>query len=78
MKYQKTVDIGNMSDKDIRALQPGQWVYTTQDRPVWRGRFWGVKPSGTIVVAWQGNAHRAGGWHSYQRSLRAYAQAKGA
>ena len=72
--YRKTVDIGRMTDQEIKQLTPGQWVYTTEDRPLWRGRFWGVKPSGTIVVAWQGNARNSGDWRRYQKALRTYAR----
>ena len=75
MKYTKTVNIGSMSESEIRQLQPGQWVYTGTDGPMWRGRFWGVKPTGTVIVAWQGNATKSGNWRSYQRQLRLYAQA---
>ena len=72
--YKKTVDIGQMSERELRRLTPGQWVYTDQDRPMWRGRFWGVKPSGTVVVAWQGNARGSGDWRDYQRRLCEYAR----
>ena len=74
MKYTSVVDIGKMSETEMRKLQPGQWVYTDQDRPLWRGRFWGVKPSGTVVVAWAGNAKQQNSYWEYQHSLRRYAQ----
>lgn len=72
--YKKVVDIGCLTEREIRRLTPGQWVYTGTDGPLWRGRFWGVKPSGTVVVAWQGNARGSGNWREYQNKLRAYAQ----
>jgi hypothetical protein len=74
MKYTKTVDINRLTDAQIRALPRGQWVYTDEDRPLWRGRFWGVKPSGTVVVAWQGNAKRHTNYWQYQRTLLNYAR----
>jgi len=73
MRYTKVIDIGAMTEQQIRQLQPGQWVYTGTDGPAWRGRFWGVKPSGTVVVAWQGNATKSGDWRHYQKQLRSYA-----
>ena len=72
--YKKVIDIGPMGLDEMRKLTPGQWVYTGTDGPAWRGRFWGVKPSGTVVVAWQGNARSYGNWREYQSKLRAYAQ----
>ena len=75
MKYSKVVNIGNMTEAEMRKLQPGQWVYTDQDRPLWRGRFWGVKPSGTVVVAWQGNARQQSKYWEYQSTLNKYAKA---
>jgi hypothetical protein len=76
MIYTKAVDIGRMSDADIKKLQPGQWVYTDTNKPLWRGRFWGVKPSGTVVVAWQGNARKHKSYWSYQKALFDYARAR--
>lgn len=75
MKYSKVVDIGKMSETEMRKLQRGQWVYTDQDAPLWRGRFWGVKPSGTVVVAWQGNASKQSSYWEYQSALLNYAKA---
>jgi len=73
MSYKKILDIGKLAEAEIRKLTPGQWVYADQDGPLWRGRFWGVKPSGTVVVAWQGNARNFGNWREYQQKLRQYA-----
>jgi hypothetical protein len=45
MKFTKPLDINTV---DASTLQPGQWV--TADGA--KGRFAGVTPSGTVVVAW--------------------------
>jgi hypothetical protein len=75
MKYTSVVDLNKMTIPEMRKLQRGQWVYTDQDRPLWRGRFWGVKPSGTVVVAWQGNARKQSSYWEYQSTLLNYAKA---
>ena len=74
MKYSKVVNIGNMSETEMRKLQPGQWVKTSDsDVGLSLGRFWGVKPSGTVVVAWAGNARGHSTYWEYQNALRHYA-----
>ena len=71
--YKPAVNIGHMSPKEIKRLTPGQWVYTdTNDRES-RGRFWGVKPSGPVMVAWNGNAKQQNSYWEYQNALRHYA-----
>jgi hypothetical protein len=79
-RFSKPVDIWSTPAAN---LQPGQWVYAGSDEgagAATRGRFLGVKPSGTIVVAWMGNArnHRRspGGIKGYINSLRAYARGR--
>lgn len=74
MKYQKVIRIGSLCAEQIQKLQPGQWVYADTDSPLGRGRFWGVKPSGSVVVAWQGNAKQKPNWAEYQTALRTYAR----
>jgi hypothetical protein len=72
--YKPTINIGQMSIDNIRRLQPGQWVKTSDsDVGLSLGRFWGVKPSGTVVVAWQGNARGHSKYWEYQNALRHYA-----
>lgn len=76
MKYQRAIDVTNLPTECIAVLQPGQWVYTGSHRdPNTRGRFLGVKASGTVVVAWQGNARGRGpgGHRDYTRALRDFA-----
>lgn len=72
-RFQKIIDISRLSDAAMQQLQPGQWVYTDVNTPLSRGKFWGIKKSGTVVVAWQGNAINRSSWTEYQRSLRNYA-----
>lgn len=65
MQYSKPVDIWQLSDKQIKQLQVGQWVFAGESKNI--GRFLGVKKSNTVVVAWQGNA-------SFQESYKGYIQ----
>lgn len=70
MRYTQTVDIWSIPLSEIKKLQPGQWVEGGGEL----GRFWGVKPSGIVVVAWHNNARRAG-YKKYNMALKDYAQA---
>ncbi len=70
MRYTKAVDIWQLPLDQLRRLQPGQWVEGGGEL----GRFWGVKPGGTVVVAWHHNARRAG-YKKYNMALRDYALA---
>jgi hypothetical protein len=76
MKYQKTVNIYSMTKEQVSALPCGQWVSTSSDVSDSNhiGRFYGVKKSGSIVVAWNGNARRAPEWKAYQKALYNYAK----
>jgi len=65
MRYSKPVDIWQLSDKQIKQLQVGQWVFAGESKNI--GRFLGIKKSNTVVVAWQGNA-------SFQESYKGYIQ----
>lgn len=69
MKYVPAVDIWSTPAK---SLQPGQWVYAGNRAD--KGIFLGVKPSGSVVVAWYNNAKNHTFW-KYVRSLRSYATA---
>jgi hypothetical protein len=72
--YKPAVNISSMSTREIGRLTPGQWVKTCDsDRGPYIGRFWGVKPSGVVVVAWQGNAQSQKNYWQYQTALRRYA-----
>jgi hypothetical protein len=74
MKFTKPINLWTMQDSQIKALQAGQWVYGGQTNN--KGRFLGVKPSGTVVVAWQGNTNMQQSKTAYIRALRDYALGK--
>lgn len=72
MSYQPTVNIW-APDRDTTKLQRGQWVKAGEHGDL--GRYYGTKPSGVIVVAWQGNAKASRNYREYQRNLLNYAKA---
>lgn len=72
MKYLPAFDIWSTPAELLKHVQPGQWVYAGNKED--KGRFYGIKPSGSIVVAWQGNAKRSGNLKGYYRALRDYAK----
>jgi hypothetical protein len=73
MQYTALQDIWSMPQHQINHMQPGQWVYAGNRND--RGQFLGVKPSGTVVVAWLGNMRNHGRNRvAYIRSLRQYAK----
>lgn len=69
--YTKAINIWSLTSLQRSKLQPGQWVYAgnPSDKGIWLG----VKPSGTEVVAWHGNARSHASYKAYVRSLRDYA-----
>lgn len=71
MKYIKTLDIWALGPQDIKRLQPGQWVTAGPQGD--KGIYCGVKPSGTIVVAWWHNA-KARDYRTYVHTLMEYAK----
>jgi len=74
MKFSKAIDVWSQHGQYLlKSLQPGQWVYAGE--PSSKGRFLGIKPSGTIVVAWHNNAKKQGRgqYKPYVRALRDYA-----
>lgn len=76
MKFQKALNIWNATEAEIKKLQAGQWVYAGQ--PENKGRFLGVRKSGSVVVAWLGNEKAQGNYYerlNYIRTLRTYAKA---
>jgi hypothetical protein len=75
MRYTKTQCIHAMTDKQIAALPIGQWVSTTTTPTKGsKGIFLGVKPSGTVVVAWYMNAKGQKSFRQYVQALRHYAR----
>jgi len=73
MKFTHAFDIWSVPVDLLKHAQPGQWVYAGNKAD--KGRFLGVKKSGTVVVAWQGNTARQADKAGYLRTLRAYAKA---
>lgn len=73
MKYQKSINIWAISDSEIKKLQAGQWIYGGDIKN--KGMFLGVKPSGTVVVAWLGNASNQASYKGYIKALSNYARA---
>lgn len=71
MKFSKAVNLWALQDSQVKALQAGQWVYGGE--PSNKGRYLGTKPSGTVIVAWQGNTNQQASKAGYIKSLRAYA-----
>ena len=69
MKYQPSFNIWTIPHPLLRYVQPGQHVYAGDTST--RGVFLGVKRSGTVVVAWEGNAK--GRRREYISTLRQYA-----
>ena len=73
MRYTSAQNIWNMTPAQMQTLQPGQWVYA--GLPTDSGMFLGIKPSGTVVVAWRNNiANHGRNRVAYIRSLRQYAK----
>ena len=72
MRYQKSIDIWSISDSEISKLQRGQWIHGGKYDN--KGIFLGVKPSGTIVVAWLGNMHWQKSYRGYIQTLLNYAK----
>lgn len=73
MRYQKAINIWNISDSEIKKLQGGQWVYGGDLNN--KGVFLGVKRSGTVVVAWLGNARFQDSYKGYIKALSNYVRA---
>jgi hypothetical protein len=72
MKYQSIFDIWAVPVDLLKHVQAGQMVYAGNKAN--RGRFLGVRRSGSIVVAWQGNVQSHTDKLGYIRTLRNYAK----
>jgi hypothetical protein len=73
MKFTQSFDIWSVPVSLLKHAQPGQWVYAgTKDN---KGRFLGVKRSGSVVVAWSGNIKAQADKAAYIKTLRSYAKA---
>lgn len=64
MKFITSFNIWEMPVELLKHVQPGQWVYAGEKST--KGRFLGVKKSGSVVVAWN---------HKHLKACRAYAKA---
>ena len=64
MKFITSFNIWEMPVELLKHVQPGQWVYAGDKNT--KGRFLGVKKSGSVVVAWN---------HKHLKAFRAYAKA---
>ena len=74
MKFSAPINVHAATDEQLKALQPGQWVYATDQDA--KGQFLGIKPSGSIVVAWLSNTRSHQDKAGYRRALRDYALAR--
>jgi hypothetical protein len=73
MKFTSSFDIWSVPVDLLKHAQPGQWVYAGNKAD--KGRFLGVKASGTVVVAWHGNTKSRTDKAGYIKALRSYAKA---
>lgn len=72
-RYRPILDIWALSQEERTKLQPGQWVFAgTDDHPLHRGVFCGVRPNGSTVVMWQGNAKGRRSYREYRKTLMEY------
>ena len=76
MKFKPTIDIWGLPSDALKTLQPGQWVSAgaPDENRTNCGRFYGVKPSGSVVVAWNGNARNRPSIKAYHKALHTYAK----
>lgn len=72
MKYQSIFDIWAVPVDLLKHVQAGQMVYAGDKSN--KGRFLGVRKSGIVVVAWQGNVQNHSDKLGYIKSLRNYAK----
>jgi hypothetical protein len=72
MKYQSIFNVWDIPADLLKHVQAGQMVYAGNKAN--RGRFLGVRRSGSIVVAWQGNIQNHSDKLGYIRTLRNYAK----
>lgn len=72
MKYIHPFDIWQVPVDLLSFVQPGQWVYAGDKSN--KGRFFGVKKNGVVVVAWYGNAVKSGDVRKYYSLVRQYAK----
>jgi hypothetical protein len=71
MKFTKAKDIWLMTTEQIKKLPVGQWVYAGDKNSL--GRFYGVRSTGVVVVAWKNNA-KNNDYFQYCKTLNTYAK----
>ncbi len=67
------IDVWNTSDVILATMRPGVRVYAGEKSN--RGIWCGMKPSGTKVVAWEGNIKGRKDKVTYVKKLMEYARA---
>lgn len=72
MRYQPSFNIWEVPVGLLPFVQPGQHVYAGDKQT--KGIFLGVKKSGSVVVAWNGNWRAHSYDRGYIKSLRNYAK----
>ena len=72
MKYQAAFNVWSMPAAFYQHIQVGQWVYAGDKQN--KGIFLGIKKSGTVVVAWYGNAKNQKSFKAYIKALHTYAK----
>ena len=73
-RYVTAFNVWGADNATLASALPGQWVYAGDRSSM--GRFYGVKSSGTVVVAWLGNARKHAMQREYFRTIYNYAQGK--
>ena len=73
-KFVPAINVWGATPETLSALIPGQWVYAGDRSSM--GRFYGVKKSGTVVVAWLGNARKHAMQRDYFRTVYNFAKGK--
>jgi hypothetical protein len=72
MKYQSIFNVWDIPADLLKHVQAGQMVYAGDKSN--KGRFLGVRKSGSVVVAWQGNVQSHSDKVGYIKTLRNYAK----
>ena len=71
MKFTKAINIWNLTKEQMLSLMPGQWVYAGDKTSM--GRFYGIRSTGIVVVAWKNNAKK-NNYFQYCKTLNNYAK----
>jgi hypothetical protein len=72
MKFVPSFNIWEVPVALLAKAQAGQWVYAGDK--TCKGVFLGVKPSGSIVVAWYSISKNQKNFRDHIKNLRAYAK----